>query len=228
MLDRVRLSALTCGVALAALTACSTGPSTPKGMSTTGMQESPNMPGTLVWKKPGLNAAQFSAFEIPSPDIYNGPDASFGGATEQNKQAMAQYMVQEFRTALSQQFRITDKPGPNTAKLQLTLVGFSDNVPVAATVSRVAPVGIVANVVRYSANQPPTFSGTVTIKGEFTDSVTGERLATFVTTHAPEAIDIGATLSSLDAQHQAIDGAAIQLRDGITKAQAQAAGLPRG
>jgi hypothetical protein len=187
------------------------------------MQESASVPGTLVWRKPGLNPAQYDSFIIGNADIYQGSDAKFGKASDEDKVAMAQYMDQEFRRALGERYQITNAAGPHTARLQLTLVGMTDNVPVAATASRIAPVGIVANVVRSATDSPPTFTGTVTIKGDFLDSQTGERLATFVTTRAPKAIDLGATLSTKDAQEAAINTAANDLRDSI--ANAQTAGL---
>jgi hypothetical protein len=95
----------------------------------------------------------------------------------------------------------------------------TDNVPVLATASRVAPVGIVANVAKAAAGQPPSFTGTVTVEGEFFDSVTGEPIATFISTRAPRAIDIGATLTSTDAHQAAIASIADDLRDSIGKAQ---------
>lgn len=223
MIGRGWGAAVGCCMGLATLAACSSGPEVPAG-ATAGepqMQQSA-VPGTLVWRKPGLQAAQYGSFIIGRPDIYNGSDADFGGASEADKQAMAQYMDTEFRRALGQRYPITSTPGPHTATLDLTLVGMSDNVPVAATASRIAPVGIVSNVVRAATDSPPTFTGTVTIKGEFRDSKTGERLATFVTTKAPNAIDLGATLSTKDAQQAAINNAANDLRDSIANAQTAA------
>lgn len=219
-------TALTCGLALTWLAACSSGPEAPRGVAQTNqpMQESPNVAGTLVWRKPGLNPAQYTSFIISQPTVYQGSDASWGGATDADKQSLAQYMNSDFRRALSQKYRITTTPGPNTARLDLMLVGLGDNVPVVATVSRVAPVGIVSNVVRSAAGEPPTFTGNATIKGEFFDSQNGQPLATFVTTQSPKAIDIGATLTSRDAQQAAIDAAASNLIEGMSKAQS--ASLP--
>ncbi|MDA8232924.1 MAG: DUF3313 domain-containing protein [Magnetospirillum sp.] len=219
---------LALGVVLAAATACSSssGPSVPAGLAQAGqpMQESPNVPGTLVWKKPGLNPASYTSFIITPPEIYQGADASFGNATPADKQAMAAYMGREFRRALGERYRITNTPGTGTARLQLTLAGMSGNVPVAATASRITPMGIVANVTRNATGGTPTFTGTVTIEGQFFDSRTGQPLATFITTRAPSAFDLGATLTSQDAQRAAVAGAANDLRDSL--ARAQSAALP--
>jgi hypothetical protein len=186
------------------------------------LAEAANVPGTLVWKKPGLNPAQYTSFIITAPDVYQGGDADFAGATAADKQALASYMGQEFRRALGERYRITNTPGPNTARLQLTLAGMSDNVPVAATASRIAPVGIVTNIARSAAGASPTFTGNVTIQGQFFDSVSGTPIATFVTTRSPKAFDLGATLSSQDAHQAAITATADDLRDALQKSQTAA------
>lgn len=215
-----------CGLALAAATGCSTTPDVPSGLvrANQPMEESPYATGTLVWRKPGLNPATYTGFIVNPVEVYQGPDAKYGSGT--NAQELANYMDRQFRQSLGERYRITNTPGPGTARLQLTLVGTSDNVPVAATASRIAPVGIVTNVVRTTAGGTPTFTGTVTIEGQFFDSQTGEPLATFVTTQAPSAMDLGATLTSQDAQQAAVRVTARDLRDAL--ARGQTAAVPPG
>jgi hypothetical protein len=213
-------------LALTAMAACSSKPEVPPGTASANqpLAESPNFPGTLVWKKPGLNPASYTGFIIPPADVYQGADAKFGSDT--NTRQLASYMDREFRQTLGQRFRIAKSPGRGIARLQLTLVGTSNNVPVAATASRISPVGIVSNVVMASAGGTPTFTGTVTIEGRFFDSRTGEALATFVTTRAPGAMDLGATLTNLDAHEAAIAATAKDVREALEKNQTAA--LPRG
>lgn len=216
-----------CGLA-AALAACSSAPEAPAGLrqASQPMSEAPNMPGTLVWKKPGLEPARYTSFIVEPVDIYRGGDANFGSATEADKQALANYMSREFQRALGERYPVNRAPTGQTARLQLTLAGASDTVPVAATASRIAPVGIVANIANSAAGGSPTFTGTVTIQGKFFDAMSGEAIATFVTTRAPSAFDVGATLTSRDAQEAAITASAEDLRDALQKSQTAA--LPPG
>lgn len=227
MVEMIRLPVVVGGLLLG-LAACASGPEMPSSMQSASqpMTEAPNVPGTLVWKKPGLNPAQYTSFIIDPVDVYRGSDASFGGASEADKQAMANFMGREYQRALGERYAINSAPTRNTARLKLTLAGMSDNVPVAATASRIVPVGIVANITRSAAGGNPTFTGTVTIQGQFFDAVSGEPIATFVSTRAPSALDLGATLTSRDAQQAAITGAAEDLRDALQKNQTAA--LPPG
>lgn len=223
MVETIRLPVVACGL-LIAVAACSSGPEVPTSMQSASqpMQEAPNVPGTLVWKKPGLNPARYTAFILDPVDIYRGPDAKFGSATEADKQALANYMGREYTRALSERYPLNRSPTGNTARLQLTLVGASDTVPVAATASRIAPVGIVANIASSAAGGTPSFTGTVTIQGKFFDATTGEPIATFVTTRAPSAFDVGATLTTRDTQEAAITASADDLRDALQKSQTAA------
>ncbi|MCR6632830.1 MAG: DUF3313 domain-containing protein [Magnetospirillum sp.] len=221
MVEVIRPRLIACGMIAAALAACTSSAEVPAGLSQASqpMQEAPNMPGTLVWKKPGLEPARYTSFIISPVDIYRGSDAHFGDATEADKQALATYTGREFQRALSERYSMNQGAAGQTARLQLTLVGVSDNVPVAATASRIAPVGIVANIANSAAGGNPTFTGTVTIQGQFFDAASGEPIATFVTTRAPAAFDLGATLTSRDAQEAAITGTADDLRDALQRSQ---------
>lgn len=227
MVEMMRLPVVACGL-LVALAACSSSPEVPRGMQTSSqpLSEAPNMPGTVVWKKPGLNPARYNSFILDPVDVYRGSDADFGGATEADKAAMANFMGREFKRTLSERYAVNRTPTANTARLQLTLAGMSENVPVAATASRIAPVGIVANMANSAAGGNPTFTGTVTILGKFLDAQTGEPIATFVTTRGPGAFDLGATLTSRDAQEAAITRTAEEVRDALQKSQTAA--LPAG
>lgn len=230
MVEKIRWPILGCGL-LVAVAACSSSPEVPRAAQNARqpMSEAPNAPGTMVWKKPGLNPARYTSFIIDPVDIYRGSDADFGSATEADKQALASYMGREYKRALGERYAVnkTAKTATsNTARLQLTLAGASDTVPVAATASRVTPFGIVANAANTAAGGNPTFTGTVTILGKFLDAKTGEPLATFVTTRGPSAFDVGATLTSRDSQEAAITASADELRDSLQRSQTAA--LPAG
>lgn len=217
---------LACGVLAAGLTACASGPDEPAGLAAQSppMQASERVPGAVAWRSPSLNPNKYTRFVIPEVKIYDGADADYGQATQEDKRAAAAYMQQEFRRVLGERYAVSNQAGPNTARLELTLAGLTDNIPVASSVASVAPVGLVRNIV--SGSQSPIFSGSVTYKGEVYDTQTGEMVAAFVSTKTPPPLDLGATIDTRTAQMAAISDAAKDVRDAIQSAQQ--ASVPSG
>jgi hypothetical protein len=190
------------------------------------MAESSDVAGHvgMVYRAPNVNARQFTRFIIEPVEIYRGPDAQFGSATEQQKQEMARFMQSELVRAMGT--RVTTTPGPNVARVKLTLAGLEANTPVAATASRILPVGLVANVVQSARGEPGSFTGSVTYLAEVTDSMTNQPIIVAVQKRSPDAMDIGATFSSTDAQKSAITSVADAFRRKVDELQS-AAGAPR-
>ena len=172
---------------------------------------------TLVYRAANADLRKYNRFVIDPVEIYQGADADFGGATEQDKQQMAQFMRSEFVRALGS--RVASMPGPDVARLHLILGGLENNVPGVATVSRVAPAGLVMNVINSASDRPGSFSGSTTIAGELRDSQTNALLVSFVQKRYPDAMNIGATLSSTDAQKAAISDAADAFRKRVDQVQ---------
>lgn len=210
---------LACGALAAALAACSSGPDEPAGLAAQGpaMQTSEQVPGAVAWRSPDLDATKYTRFIIPNVKIYEGADANYGQATQADKQAAAAFMQQEFQRVLGERYTIANKEGPNTARLELTLAGLTDNVPVASSVASIAPIGLVRNLA--AGSQSSVFSGSVTYKGEVYDTQTGQLVAAFVSTKTPPPLDLGATVDSRTAQMAAINDAAKDVRDAIQSAQ---------
>lgn len=218
--------ALALGALVAALGACSSGPETPRGLQSaaTPMQPAERVPGAVVWRKPDLDPTRYTSFMVTPVKIYDAADADYGKATEADKRAMANYMQREFTRVLSERYPVTGAPGPRTARLELTLAGMGDNVPVASTAATVLPIGLVRNLT--SGGQAATFSGSVTYKGELRDAQTNELLVAFVTSKTPSALDLAATVDTQAAQEAAVTESAKDLRDAIAAAQQQAAVRP--
>lgn len=220
------VSGMACVVLAAAVAACTSGPDQPAGLASQGpaMTTSERVPGAVAWRSPDLDATKYTRFYIPQVKIYEGADAEYGQATPQDKQTAATYMQQEFKRVLGERYAIANQPGPNTARLELTLAGLTDNIPVASSVASVAPIGLARNIV--SGSQSAVFSGSVTYKGEVYDSQTGKLVAAFVSTKTPPPLDLGATIDTRAAQMAAISDAARDVRDAIQSAQQAAATAP--
>lgn len=178
----------------------------------------------MVYRAPNVNARQYTRFIVEPVQIYRAADAKFDDATEQQKQRMAAFMQSELVRALGD--KVTTTPGPNVARVKLTLAGLESNTPVAATASRVLPVGLVANVVQSARGEPGSFTGSVTYAAEVVDSMTGKPIVVAVQKRSPDAMDIGATFSSEDAQRAAITGVAEAFRKRVDEIQS-ASGAPR-
>jgi hypothetical protein len=61
---------------------------------------------------------------------------------------IAQYLKSEARRELGSSYGVPSQPGPNTARIAMKLVGFEQTVSGAAIVSRIVPIGAVANAVQ--------------------------------------------------------------------------------
>jgi hypothetical protein len=162
----------------------------------------------MVYRAPNVDASQYTRFILDPVQIYQGADAKWSGASEQDRQQMAEFMQAEFYRVLHDRHQLAQKPGPGVARLDLILAGLDDNIPVVATVSRLAPAGLVLNMGKSVAGQPGSFTGSVVIAGTFIDSRTNATLLGFIQKRSPNAMNIGATLTSRDAQRAAITQAA--------------------
>jgi hypothetical protein len=162
----------------------------------------------MVWRAANLNPRAYTRFIVSPVQIYQGADAKWGGSTEQDRQQMAQYLQSEFIRVLQERHQLAQAPGPGVARINLILAGLDDNIPVVATVSRLAPAGLVINATKSVAGQPGSFTGSVTVAGSVVDSQTNATLVSFIQKRTPDALNIGATLSSHDAWQAAISQAA--------------------
>jgi Protein of unknown function (DUF3313) len=165
----------------------------------------------LVWRASNVDPKRYTRFIIDPVEVYRGPDAEFGGTGETELRQLAEFTRREFTRALGDVYLAT-APGPDTARVKLTIAGLENNVPGAATVTRALPVGLAMNIANSALGQPGSFTGSVTIAGEFVDASSNAPLMSFVQKRYPDALDIGATLTTRDAQEAAITQAADAFR----------------
>jgi hypothetical protein len=173
----------------------------------------------MVYRAPNVDARQYTKFMIDPVSVYRGTDADWGGATDQEIQQMAQFMRSELVRALGDRYPIVTGPGPGVARIRLTLAGLENNTAVVAPVSRVMPAGLVVNVTNAAVGKSGTFTGSVTISGEVVDSSSNKSLVVFAQKRGPDALDIGATFSSRDAQRAAITSFADAFRKRMDQIQ---------
>lgn len=178
----------------------------------------------MVYRSPSANLTKYTKFWFPPADIYSGSDAEFDGASPQEKQKMAQYMQTQFSKVVGEKYAIVNSPGPGVAKVQLTLAGMKNNVPIVSPVAHLAPVGLAVNLIKQAADKPAIATGYVTIAVTVFDSQSNDILVSAIQNRAPDAMDIPASFSSTDAQEAAINQAAKAFRNRIDQIQSKAAG----
>jgi len=177
--------------------------------------------GAMVYRAPNINARQYTKFIIDPVQIYRGTDADWGGASEQDIQEMAAFIRSEMVRALGDRFPVVTAPGPDVARIKLTLAGLENNTPVLAPVSRVLPFGLAVNVTNQLRDKEGSFTGAVTFSGEVVDSRSNQSLVVFAQRRGPDALDIGATMSDRDAQKAAVTSFADAFRKRLDDIQAK-------
>jgi len=147
---------------------------------------------------------------IAPVSIYDGTDTDWGNTSQADRTEIANCLQQTYTKAIGQSMHIVHTPGPRTLLLHMQLVGVESNVPGLSTVSRIAPAGLVLNIANQASTSPGSFSGSVTYAMMLYDSTSNTLLAAAVNKKYPDALNIGATLSTVRAAEAGIDqGAAV-------------------
>lgn len=180
---------------------------------------------SMIYRAANIDGRKYTRFIIDQVAVYRGTDTSWGGASEQEIQEMAAFLRTEMVRALGDRFPVVTAPGPNVARIKLTLAGLENNAAVLAPVSRLIPIGLVTNIASSAAGKEGSFSGSVTLSGEIVDGQTNQSLVVFAQKRGPDAMDIGSTFSDRDAQKAAITGFADAFRERLDSIQK--AGAPR-
>jgi len=213
MTQSVRSAVVLATLSLAAAGCASTTPTPPPGSvaDQSAMQASSTVGGRISWVRPDTNFTKYTSVVIAPVTIYDGSDTDWGNTGPADRTEIANYLQSAYSKAMGQSLRIVSAPGPNTLLLKMELVGVTSDVPVAATISHVYPAGVLANVFDQTQDKPGTFSGSVTYALSLYDSTTNTLLAAAVNKKFPDALNIGATLSTNAAAEAAIDQGAAQV-----------------
>lgn len=135
--------------------------------------------------------------------LYAGADAQFGDASDDDKRQVMAALRASFETALRRRYTLVDQPGPRTLKLRLTLTGFEKNTPVLSTLTKVLPLGLIRNTIKSANDEQGTLSGSLSYAVEVYDAADDRLLRAFVAKRYPSAMNVGASLGTLDAARTA-------------------------
>lgn len=170
------------------------------------------------YRKPGLDLSRYRNLIIDRTVVYRGPDAQFEGIDQSEREKYAEITTRALTEEIGKSFPIVSRPGPDTARLKMTLLGAEKTRGGVATATRVTPVGFAMSAVKSLAGKQGTFTGTVLYAVELTDSRSGELQIAAVRRMSPDALDIPATLSTSDTVKAVAENSAKRIRERLEAA----------
>ena len=136
--------------------------------------------------------------------FYSGPDQQFGNTSDADKAVLADYMQEEFTEALKPKFALAEAPGPTTLRVHLTLTGLETNTPILASLTKIAPVNLIINVVQTTRDKEAIFTGSASYAVEIYDSASNQLLRAYVTKQYPFAENLFASFGTSAASRAGI------------------------
>lgn len=185
------------------LAACTTAdPTVYEGISsTTYLQPNPQDKGGRVpyEYRSSVDWRQYNNIIVEPVVVYAGRDNQFVKMQEKDKAELATYMRNEFTAKLRKRFAVVDTSGPATLRLRLTLTGAKTTTPVLGPFSHLDVGGGVYNSVQAVRGREGSMTGSVNYAVEIFDAQSNKLLRAYVTKQYPNAMNVGATFSSLQA-----------------------------
>lgn len=164
--------------------------------SASAMTEDARKRESWTYRDPAANFATYRQFKVAPTAIYRGPEGQWGKSTEAEKQRYASLLTTGLSEGIAKEYPVVAKAGAGTAVLRITLLGIEKPYSAVATVSKLTPIGFVANGVKSVAGSKGTFSGSVLLSLEIVDGATGKLLYAGVRRRAPDALDIKGSTST--------------------------------
>jgi Protein of unknown function (DUF3313) len=151
-----------------------------------------------TYVKPKLDLHKYRSVMLEPTVVYSGADAQFDNIPRADRQRFATIVTDELRAELGKAMPLVQRAGPDTARLQVTLLGVEGTKGGLATATRVMPIGFAVSAVKSLAGKPGSLTGSMLFAVELTDATSGELEVAAVRRRTPDALDIGATLSTSD------------------------------
>jgi hypothetical protein len=176
--------------------------------------------GSESWTyvKPGADLGQFKSVLIGPTTYYQGEGAQYDGLGPADLQIYADMITGALNTTFTQSFHVVQRDEPRTLAVQVTILGAKKTQDGLATASHVLPFGLALNAFKSIQGKQGSFTGSLLVKVEFTDARTGDLIAAAVRRRAPDALNVGATLSMTDTVKAIAAELAQTLRDKMIEA----------
>jgi hypothetical protein len=172
-----------------------------------------------TYRKEGLDFKPYASVLIDPTAVYTGADAQFGKISASDQAKYADIFTTAMNRELGKVLPVVGQPGPGVLRVKMTLIGLTMTQGGLATVTRVTPIGFAMSTVKSVVGKKGTFTGSMLYGMEVTDAATGEVLVAAVRRTAPDALDIGSTLSMTDSVQSVTDKVAKDYRDRLKTAQ---------
>jgi hypothetical protein len=147
---------------------------------------------TVDWRK-------YSQVIVEPVAVYNGVDAQFKKISDTDKEALAQYMQEQFTTELSERFHVVKDPSPTALRVRLTLTGAKASTQFVSTFMHFDLAGGPVNAIQGARGKEGMMMGSVSYAVEIYDSATNRLLNAYVEKQYPNAMNVKATFGSLSA-----------------------------
>ena len=121
---------------------------------TANLHDSGHLP--FSYTAPNVALATYNAFLLDPIVIYQGPGNQFASTSENDKQAVANYMQQQFAKKLGGKLRKASAAGSSTLRIHVTLTRIEENTPVLSTVSKIVPAGLIFNTIQTARGKKGT------------------------------------------------------------------------
>ncbi|HOD36221.1 MAG TPA: DUF3313 domain-containing protein [Syntrophales bacterium] len=152
------------------------------------METHPQDDRALLYVNTDAPKRSYSKFIVEPVQIYQGADHGFRDISVEDRLMMADFTRQEMIRVLGERYAIVDKPGPDTMRIKLILVGLETTNTVMRGLTYGNPMGLAMNLGRGALGKQGNFMGSITIAGEFEDSQTDTVLAAFMGKISPFAL----------------------------------------
>ena len=147
------------------------------------LQPVPGVEGSWGWEAEENTLQSYDKFVLTNVEVFLAPDSPYKGINGRQIQAITDTLRAAMKLELEPDYPLISQPGPGVAQLSIAIT----NVKMSKrkkNILQYTPVGLALGGVRSLADalNNVSLAGAV-VEAEFTDSVTGERLAVRVATN---------------------------------------------
>jgi hypothetical protein len=158
---------------------------------------------------------RYTSFMLEPVVIYQGPDQQFEKISDEDKDQLAHYMLDQFEQKLRQRYSEASAPEANTLRIKLTLTGARRSTAFLSTFAKMDMGGGPYNAVQAMRGREGAFTGSVSYAVEIYDASTNQLLKAYVDKQYPNAMNMKATFGALSASKTGIQKGADNLLDNL-------------
>jgi hypothetical protein len=128
----------------------------------------------LVYIRPDVDWARYTAIQIDSVTLWR--DAKTEDVPPEDQQHLTDYLYESLHEALSKDYEIVDRPGPNVMRLRAAITEAKGSRVVMDTVTSIVPQLRLLTTIGGMAAGSSVLVGKAGVEAELTDSISGARL----------------------------------------------------